>query len=205
MIAAYRVGDPAVNLGDQRPRRPRPGRRARRAAGSSMRHMRAGVTIEDPGADLDRRRRRDRRRRDDPARHHPARRAPASAPARVIGPMTTLIDSAHRRARHRPPLLPDRAARSRDEAHRRPVRLPAARRPHRRGRQGRHLRRDQELRDRRRRQGPAPLLHRRRRGGRGTPTSAPARSPPTTTAAANIAPRSARTCAPGLTRPSSLP
>ena len=46
-----------------------------------------------PRLDLDRRRRRDRRRRPDRARHQPARRAPRSAPARVVGPLTTLIDT----------------------------------------------------------------------------------------------------------------
>ena len=49
----------------------------------------------------------------------------------------------------------------------RPVRLPPARHGRARGRQGRHLRRDQELRHRRRREGAAPLLHRRRRRRRG--------------------------------------
>ena len=45
-------------------------------------HMLAGVTVVDPGLDLDRRRRRDRRRRPHRARHQPARRDRASAPAR---------------------------------------------------------------------------------------------------------------------------
>ena len=57
-----------------------------------------------------------------------------------------------------------------------------------RRRQGRHLRRDQELADRRGGQGPAPLLRRRRRGRRAAATSAPARSPPTTTDSARTGP-----------------
>ena len=48
--------------------------------------------------------------------------------------------------------------------------------------------------DRRRLEGPAPLLHRRRRRRRGHATSAPATSPPTTTAATSTARRSATAC-----------
>ena len=99
----------------------------------------------------------------------------------VIGPDTQLVDTivGERRGRapDRRPRLGDRRRR-----HRRPVRVAAARHPPRRRRARRHVRRDEELRDRRGRQGAAPRLRRRRRDRRPAPTSAPAPSPPTTTA-----------------------
>ena len=60
------------------------------------------------------------------------------------------------------------------------------------GRARRHVRRDQEHRDRRGRQGAAPRLRRRRRHRRGRQHRRRQRSPPTTTAGASTAPRSAR-------------
>ena len=70
-----------------------------------------------------------------------------------------------RRARRRCPTPTWSSARSPTAARSAPSPT-CGRAPARRGRQGGHLRRDQELADRRRRQGPAPLLHRRRRRGR---------------------------------------
>ena len=109
----------------------------------------------------------------------------------IIGPHSTLIDTHGRRAGPRPALLP-RQRRGRQPRHRRAVRLPAARRRPRAGREGRQLRGDQELADRRGRQGPAPRLRRRRRGRRPGPTSAPARSRPTTTAGTSTRRRSGK-------------
>ena len=82
-----------------------------------------------------------------------------------LGPQTTITDSTlgdGAKAVHS--FLTEADGRGRRLA--RPVRLPAARRPHRRGRQDRHLRRGQELRHRRRREGPASLLPGRRGCGR---------------------------------------
>ena len=59
------------------------------------------------------------------------------------------------------------------------------------GRARRHVRRDEERRDRRGRQGAAPLVRRRRRHRRAHATSARARSPRTTTGARSTAPGSA--------------
>ena len=147
----------------QQPRRPRPGRRAEARRQILERHMLAGVTIVDPGCDLDRRRRRDRRRRDDRARHRPARR-----------------DHDRRRRDHRPAHDPDRLrasapaprvlhsylvdGRRRRRLHRRPVRLPAPRR--RRSPAGAKAGTFVEIKNSEigaGRQGPAPLLRRRRR------------------------------------------
>ena len=108
---------------------------------------------------------------------HPRRRA-----ARIIGPHTTLIDSTRRRRRSR--VLHSYLVECEvgDGCQVGPVRLPAPGRRRSRGREGRHLRRDQELEDRRGGEGAAPVLRRRRRRRRRRRTSAPARSPPTTTA-----------------------
>ncbi len=116
----------------------------------------------------------------------------------VIGPDTQLVGHGGRGARRR---APDRRPRSRDRRRRqrRSLRVVAARHPPRGGRARRHVRRDQELGDRRGRQGPAPRLRGRRRGRAPAPTSVPARSPPTTTAGASTTRRSASTRAPGRT------
>ena len=124
-------------------------------------HARNGVTIVDPA-------------------RRGSTSASRSARTRSIEPGTILkgahddrrglrvgpLHDDHRLARSatasRPALLPRPGAgrRLRDD---RAVRLPAPRRPPARERQGRHVRRDQELRHRRGHEGPAPLLHRRRR------------------------------------------
>ena len=134
---------------------------------SSRRHMLAGVTIVDPGLDLGRRRRRDRGRRPDRARH--LLRGPQRGRRRLRSSArsATLIDTGLGRGVAVPhsylvecevldgcPVGPF--------AYLRPGDAPRGRR------QGRLVRRDQELRDRRGYQGPAPLLHRRRRRRRGT-------------------------------------
>ena len=77
---------------------------------------------------------------------------PAQHPDRQLG----------RRRLPGPPLLPGRVRGPRRLLGR-PLRLPAPRRLLEDGRQGRHLRRDQELARRRGHQGPAPRLRRRRR------------------------------------------
>ena len=85
----------------------------------------------------------------------------------TVGPLTH-ADRRHARRRGHASCTPtSSSARSRTGATRRPVRLPAARRAAARGLEGRHVRRDQELRHRRGHEGPAPLLHRRRRRRRG--------------------------------------
>ena len=79
-------------------------------------------------------------------------------------------DDAHRRhaaRRGHDPALLRRRRRDRVQGDRRPVRLPAPRHRPQGALEGRHVRRDQELRRRPRQQGPAPLLHRRRRHRRG--------------------------------------
>ena len=138
----------------------------------------------------------------------------------VIEPSTFLRgEHPHRRALHdRPALDPDRhdgrrrdacrallsrRRRARERRVGRPVRLPAPERPPARPCQGRHVRRDQELRGRRGHEGAAPLLHRRRRHRRRARTSAPARSPPTTTAPTSTARRSAAASRSASTRRSS--
>ncbi len=87
----------------------------------------------------------------------------------VVGPSTTAIDSRiGDGACVRVSWLSDCNAPRRRE--RRPVRLPAPRRPAARGLQGRHVRGDQELGYRGKRKDPAPVLHRRRgRGPRDEP------------------------------------
>ena len=175
----------------------------RRAAGSCVAHMRAGVTIEDPGAtwiDAD---------------------VEIAADTTIL-PGTTLRGRssigvgqhdrtdddadrlAHRRARHGDPFLPDvvRGRRTRRTSARSPTcaRTPAS---------ARAPRRAPSSRSRTPRSAPAPR-------SRTSPTSATPTwgrdrtsgrppSPRTTTAEAKIAPRSARTFRPGLTRPSSRP
>ena len=144
-------------------------------------HMRAGVTIVDPGHDLidagvtigaD-------------TMIEPScvlRGATAIGEHVTIGPFTTLIDASVGDGATVLRAHLDRA-RVGAKAHRRPVRLPAPGRRPARARQGRHVRGDQELDGRRRQQGPAPLLHRRRRHRRGHQHRREQRSPPTTTAA----------------------
>ena len=118
-----------------------------------------------PGEHARRRRRRDRPRHGDraehvPARRHPHRRALHDRPARDA-------DRHDRRRRDADRALLPRRRRARQRRLGRPVRLPAPRRPAARPREGRDVRRDQELRDRRGHEGAAPLLHRGRRHRRG--------------------------------------
>ena len=109
----------------------------------------------------------------------------------VIGPHTTLIDSDASASRRRgPALLPGRV-----RGRRRCTVGPFAYlRPdadaRREGAKAGTFVEIKNSRDRRGRQGPAPLLRRRRRRRRRTPTSAPARSPPTTTVRASTGRRS---------------
>ena len=152
-----------------RRQRPRRARAVRRLAQQRIheRHMRDGVTIVDPDsthidADVD-----DRPRHGDRAGHVPARATRRSARTAAIGPLTTLIDSDARRRRQRS-RTPTSSRRAVDDggtigpfAYLRPdAHLHAER-------QGRRVRGDQELDDRRGHEGPAPLLHRRRRHRRG--------------------------------------
>ena len=134
-----------------------------------------------PRQHADRRRRRDRRRHGDRARRRFLRGATTIGERCTVGPLTTLIDTALGDEVPRAALLP-RRVRGAHRRERRAVRLPAPGRAAARAREGRHLRRDQELRHRRGHQGAAPELHRRRRRRARTPTSAPRPSPPTTTA-----------------------
>ena len=76
---------------------------------------------------------------------------------------------------------------------RRPVRLPAAGRAARRARQDRHVRRGEELRDRRGHEGAAPHLRRRRHDRRAQQHRRVARCSSTTTGCASTARSSART------------
>ena len=79
-------------------------------------------------------------------------------------------DDAHRRdaaRRGHDPAFLRRRRRDRGQRDRRPVRLPAPGHGAQRALEGRHVRRDQELRRRPRQQGAAPLLHRRRGHRRG--------------------------------------
>ncbi len=109
----------------------------------------------------------------------------------IIGPNSTLVDThVGEQARVLHSYLDTR--RGGQPRHRRAVRLPAARRRPRAGREGRQLRGDQELADRRGRQGAAPGVRRRRRGRATGPTSAPARSRPTTTAGTSTRRRSGK-------------
>ena len=148
----------------QRPRRPRPRHPPRPAA-----HPRgAPARRRDdrrPREHADRRHRRDRRGHDDPAIHVPARRDPDRRALRDR-PAHHVVDCELGRRRHGPAVASRRRQRRR-RRHDRPVRLPAPAGGAARARQGRHVRGDQELHDRRRREGPAPVLRRRCRRGRG--------------------------------------
>ena len=161
-------------------------------------HMLAGVTVVDPGStwvDAEVEIAAD-------ARIEPGtslRGLTAVGAGTTVGPLTTLIDSRLGENVTVPHsyLVECDVARRRQG---RSLRLPAPRRRARAGRQGGHLRRDQELAD--------------RRGGEGARTSptsatprsapaaisAPARSPPTTTVSARTGLRSARRCGSALTR-----
>ncbi len=79
-----------------------------------------------------------------------------------VGPHTTIIDSQLGDGVSIPHSLPGAGPRRRPR-HDRSVRLPAPRRPSAPERQGRRVRRDQEQHHRQGFQGPAPLVHRRRR------------------------------------------
>ena len=186
----YYLGDVLPMLRDDGPagRRP-PGRRTRtstwasttaptsrsspprRAGRSCTGTWSAGVTVIDPAstwidADVE-----IGRRRHDRARHQPARRD--SDRRRLHHRAAHDLDRHDgRRAGSRPALLPDRGARSATSPPSGPSPTCAPAPTLGAGRQGRHLRRDQELADRRGRQGPAPLLRRRRRRRRPAPTSA---------------------------------
>ncbi len=124
-------------------------------------HMLAGVTVVDPGStwvDVEVEIAAD-------ARIEPGtslRGATKVGGGTTVGPLTTLIDAelgANVSVPHSYLVDCDR----RRQRQRRPLCLPAAGRRARRGGQGRHLRRDQELAHRRGGQGPAPRLRRRRR------------------------------------------
>ena len=127
------------------------------------RWMRDGVTMVDPAAHLHRHDGRARARRPAAARHDPRGAHRRSAPGSVIGPDTPA--RRHRR-RHgarwcaRPSPASRRSATTRPSGPTSSLR-PGTRLAARRAR--RHVRRDQELRDRRGREGAAPLLHGRRR------------------------------------------
>ena len=116
------------------------------------------------------------------SRARSSRAAPSSAPARSIGPDCHLVDTVVGERCAIVASTVARECRDRRRLRRRPVRVAAARHPPRRRRAGRHVRRDQELRDRRGHQGAAPLLRRRRRDRRRRQHRRRARSPPTTTA-----------------------
>ena len=145
-------------------------------------HMRAGVTIVDPRLDDDRRRRRDRRRHRDRALVRAAAARRRSASGATIGAVHHADRRRDRRRRDdpaRPPRPAPASTRSATVgpfAYLRPDAVLA------RGRQGRHVRGDQELEHRARQQGAAPVLHRRRRRRRGHQPRRRQRSPPTTTA-----------------------
>ena len=180
-VAAHLADDPAVDARRQRPRRPRRGRgrgppphpRAPTCSpaspsstparpGSTPTSRSAPTPVIEPGTSL--------------------RGATAIGAGAVIGPQTTLIDSRDRRRRPRSSTPTWSSAEVARRLHGRPVRLPA---PRRRAR-ARAPRPAPSSRSRTPTSAtgakvPAPLLHRRRRRRRRAPTSAPARSPPTTT------------------------
>ena len=192
-------GAPRGGPPGRRGRGRRPGRGAARERPRPARDRRGGAPRADQRA-LDARRRHDgrpdraptstRRSSSSPTcgccRARSSRAAPSSAAGAVVGPDSPLVDTVVRRARGRAEHGGPRV-RDRRRLHGRPVRLPAAGHAPRRRRARRHVRRDQERRDRRGRQGAAPRLRRRRRDRRRGPTSAPARSPRTTTARTSTA------------------
>ena len=138
-----------------------------------------GVTIVQPRVDrrststVD-----DRPRHGDRAVHRPARRR--ARRRRRIGPSTTLVDTRSATAHGCTPTSSTRRSRTASTigpyVHLRGGTVLRARR------EGRHVRRDEELRHRRGHEGPAPLLPRRRDVGRGHEHRRGATSPPTTTA-----------------------
>ena len=189
---------------DRRPRRHRPQREPRRE------HPRRPRARRDRGAPPHQRGAHARRRRPSPTPHRPGS-TPASRSARTptiepgtalrgettigdgatIGPHTTILsptvgDNSHR------PSLPPRLSHGRRQLHRRPLHLSAARREARRRLEGRHLRRDQELGDRRRERRSRTSPTSATRTSARAQTSAPARSPRTTTARTSTARRSGK-------------
>ena len=155
-------------------------RAARPASASTSAHARAGVTIVDPASTLIDAGVEIGRDTVDRAGHVPARRDARSARDCAIGPLTTLIDSDARRRRR------DRRTPTSHGAERRRRRHRSARSPTcargavlRDGREGRHVRGDQELRRsaRARRSRTSPTS--------ATPTSARARTSAPATITAN--------------------
>ena len=182
-VVAHLTDDEAVGLGHQHARRPGRRCRQRRAAPDPRAAHARGRDDHRSRLDRDRRRRADRRGHDDRALQLPARPAPRSARGCTVGPMTTLIDCVLGDGRRGRALLPRRAARCSPAARSGPFTHIRPGTRLRRGRQGGRVRRDQELRHRRR----APRSPTSPTSATPTwaraPTSAPARSPPTTTAA----------------------
>ena len=131
-------------------------------------------------------------------------RSTAIGAGATVGPDTSLVDCEVGRERRRHPHR-RHARRDRRGRHGRTVRLPAPGHLPRRQGQDRHVRRDEELDDRRAQQGAAPVLHRRHHDRARASTSAPARSPPTTTTSPSTAPRSATRSTPARTTCSWLP
>ena len=171
--------------------------------GSSARWMLAGRHGRRPRHDLG------RCDRDSRARRHAAPAHAALGATTVgAGARDRARDDAHRHRRRagrpgRPHTQPGRGDRRWRE--RRAVRLPSARHEARRQGQDRHVRRDEERRHRTGREGAAPDLRRRRHHRRGQPTSAPARSSPTTTECTNTTPTSGGTRSSAATRSWSRP
>ena len=123
-------------------------------------HMLAGVTIVDPASDVDR------------------ADVELEADAWSIRSRSCAADSGRRRRRDRS-ARGRRRRRDRARGDRRAVLLPSPRDGSRGGREGGHLRGDQELAHRERSEGAAPLLHRRRRHRRGHEHRRRERSPRT--------------------------
>ena len=203
MVAAHPIGDPDLTHGvDDRVDLAYAQQVAQRRILEE--HMRSGVTIVDPGSTridatvTHRPRHRDRAVRPAQGRH----RRSAATPS--IGAMSTLIDTqvgdgvtilhSHlTQARVDDGATVGPFAYLRPDAHLHP------------NGQGRHLRGDQELRDRRRHQGPAPLLHRRRRHRRGHQHRRRQHHRQLRRQATSTGRRSARASRPASTPPSSRP
>ncbi len=163
-IAAHVATDPNVNLGvNNRADLAQVEAEARRRINEA--HMLAGVTVTDPSStwiDADVEIGQDATIEPGTALRGETRIGDGA----TIGPHTTIVSSSVGANTHRPALAPRRRERRR-RLQRRPLLLPAPGREPRRRLEGGHLRRDQELRDRPRREGPASRVHRRRRRRRG--------------------------------------
>ncbi len=154
--------------------------------------MRAGVTVDRPGHDLDRRRRHARAGRRDRSPNTQLRgthRGRTGTP--TVGPNCHAGRHRGRVGRQRHADTTSYGADIGPEATVGPLHVPAAGHPAGPERQGRRVRRDEERHGRRRREGAAPVLRRRCDDRRGVEHRRRQRSSSTTTASTSTTPRSA--------------